>query len=63
MARLGLSSTMVGAASSGSPAPRSAPPATAWVGAPPPSAESAWEALATWINGSGLLGCGGSVLG
>jgi hypothetical protein len=63
MVRLGRSSTMVGVASSGSPAPRSAPPATARVGAPPPSAESAREALARWIDGSGLLGCGGSVLG
>jgi hypothetical protein len=40
-ARLDRSSIVVGVASSGAPTPRSAPMAAAWVGAPPPGAESA----------------------
>jgi hypothetical protein len=59
MARLGRSSTMAGAASNSAPAPT----AVEWVGAPPPIAESALEALARWIDGGGLLGGGNSVLG
>jgi hypothetical protein len=60
---LSRSSTMVGAASSGTPAPRSAPMAVVQAGAPPSSAESAREALARRIDGGGLLGGGSSVLG
>jgi hypothetical protein len=37
--------------------------AVAWPGAPPPSAESAWEAMARQIDGGGLLGGCGSVWG
>jgi hypothetical protein len=55
MAQLGRSSMMMGAASSGTPAPRSAPTTAAWVGAPPPCAESTQEALARWIDSGGGL--------
>jgi hypothetical protein len=39
------------------------PTAAVQVGAPPPSDDSARDALAGWINDGDLLGGGGSVLG
>jgi hypothetical protein len=54
---------MAGAVSSSAPAPWSAPTATAWVRAPPPSAKLAWEAMARWIDDGGLQGGGSLVLG
>jgi hypothetical protein len=51
------------APSGGAPAPRCAPTAAGQAGAPPPSDESAREALVRWINDGGWLGGGGSVLG
>jgi hypothetical protein len=51
--QLGQSSTMVGAASSGALAPRLALTVAARAGAPP-SAELAWEALATRIDGGSV---------
>jgi hypothetical protein len=62
-ARLGWSSMMVGVESSGTLAPRSALMVAARAGAPPPSAESAWEALVRWIDIGGSLGGDGLVLG
>jgi hypothetical protein len=61
--RVGRSSTVAGAPSDGAPVPRCAPTVVVQVGAPPPSDESAREALAGWINGGGWLGGRGSVLG
>jgi hypothetical protein len=59
--RLRRSSMAAGAASSSALAPRFAPAVMVQAGAPPPSVESVWDALARWINGDGLLGGGGSI--
>jgi hypothetical protein len=61
--RLERPSTAVGKASGGAPSPRTPPAVEVLAGAPPPSDESAWEALTRWINGGGWLGGDGSVLG
>jgi hypothetical protein len=62
-ARLDWSSMMVGAVSSGTPAPRLASTVAARAGAPPPSAESTREAFVRRIDDRGLLGGNFSVLG
>jgi hypothetical protein len=50
--RLGRSSTAMGTASSGAPAPRASPAAAMLVGDPPPSDESVRETLVRWLDDS-----------
>jgi hypothetical protein len=61
--QFGRTSTASGAPFGSALDPRRAPAVVVQTGAPPPSDDSAWDALARWINGGGLLGGSGSALG